>query len=372
MGLTLSEQKQLLKKSGVRTKKKSPFEIHEMLVASLGTRNRLSRKVDAVLHRKLGRRNSALLKLSPEVLMDHFMDALAVGDYLEVMWAVAVSPSVSLEFKQLVFGEIHMTMHGNAEQDRQRQRKLNQQRKQIEQLQASLKAAARERRANKRAMDRHKQDRAELRGILSKVESVNTKLQEHLAGLSNGSRLKDLEHETSLLKAERDALRTCLDKNQVRRQALEEENLRLSSVLDRQREANRQFEREAREMIREFSALSTCDTTCPAYDLCQKRILLVGGITRMESLYRELIEGRGGVFEYHDGYMKKGVKTLETRLRRADVVVCPVNCNSHAACSAVKNLAKKHNKTVHMIANSSLNALSQVIWGDSEANPTIN
>jgi hypothetical protein len=82
----------------------------------------------------------------------------------------------------------------------------------------------------------------------------------------------------------------------------------------------------------------------------------------MESLYRELIESSGGVFEYHDGYMKKGVKGLECRLRRADVVVCPVSCNSHAACSIVKNLAKKHNKTVHMLANSSLSAVSQVIW----------
>ena len=35
---------------------------------------------------------------------------------------------------------------------------------------------------------------------------------------------------------------------------------------------------------------------------------MVGGITRMESLYRELIESRGGVFEYHDGYVKKGAQ----------------------------------------------------------------
>jgi len=90
-------------------------------------------------------------------------------------------------------------------------------------------------------------------------------------------------------------------------------------------------------------------------------VLIVGGITRMESLYRQFIEGSGGVFEYHDGYMKKGVKQLENRLRRADVVLCPVSCNSHAACSLVKNLGKKHNKPVHMLANSSLTTVSQAI-----------
>ena len=91
----------------------------------------------------------------------------------------------------------------------------------------------------------------------------------------------------------------------------------------------------------------------------------------MESLYRELIEGSGGIFEYHDGHMKNGVKKLEHRLRRADVVVCPVSCNSHAACSMVKNLAKKHNKTVHMLANSSLNAVSHAIW-KTDGRGTIN
>jgi len=62
--------------------------------------------------------------------------------------------------------------------------------------------------------------------------------------------------------------------------------------------------------------------------------------------------------------MKKGVKKLENSLRRSDMVLCPVNCNSHAACSIVKNLGKKHNKPVYMLTNSSLSAVSQVIKED--------
>jgi hypothetical protein len=152
---------------------------------------------------------------------------------------------------------------------------------------------------------------------------------------------------------------------------LEEKNLRLSSEIERQQESNRQIKKETQEILGEVFALNRCDATCPSFDLCKKRILLVGGITRMESLYRELVENSGGIFEYHDGYMKKGVKALESRLKRADVVVCPVSCNSHAACSLVKNLAKKHNKTVHMLASSSLNAVSQALWGGGDGG-TIN
>jgi hypothetical protein len=90
-------------------------------------------------------------------------------------------------------------------------------------------------------------------------------------------------------------------------------------------------------------------------------VLIVGGIARMEALYRQIIENSGGVLEYHDGYMKGGAKQLESSLKRSDIVLCPVNCNSHAACSMVKNLGKKHNKPVHMLASFSLSAVTQVI-----------
>ena len=88
---------------------------------------------------------------------------------------------------------------------------------------------------------------------------------------------------------------------------------------------------------------------------------MIGGFTRMKPFYRQLIEGSGGVFEYHDGYMKKGVRSLKSRFRRADIVLCAISCNSHAACSTVKKLGKKHKKSVHMLDRFSLSAVSHVI-----------
>ena len=154
--------------------------------------------------------------------------------------------------------------------------------------------------------------------------------------------------------------------------ALQKQHNRLLHELTSQQELNHRIKREIKEIVDQFSEMNTCSRACPAFDLCRKRILIVGGITRMESLYRQLIEGAGGVFEYHDGYMKKGVKGLEGRLKRADVVLCPVSCNSHAACSLVKNLGKKHNKPVHMLAQFSLNAVSQVIRGADQCSFVIN
>ena len=66
----------------------------------------------------------------------------------------------------------------------------------------------------------------------------------------------------------------------------------------------------------------------------------------MESAYRKLVEERGGILEYHAGHMKSGGRALENSVQRADLVLCPVNCNSHGACLMVKNLGKKYKKQI--------------------------
>jgi hypothetical protein len=154
--------------------------------------------------------------------------------------------------------------------------------------------------------------------------------------------------------------------------ALSLENARLTSELEQQREAALHFQQEARDAISQIANLESCNPTCPSFDLCKKRILIVGGIARMESLYRKLIENSNGIFEYHDGHIKNGVKQLESRLKRADMVLCPVNCNSHGACSVVKNLGKKHRKTVHMLSNSSISTVTGVLHGGNTVQASLN
>jgi len=46
---------------------------------------------------------------------------------------------------------------------------------------------------------------------------------------------------------------------------------------------------------------------------------------------------------------------------KADIVLCPVNINSHNACSVVKKMGKKHRKSVQMLAGSGLGVISQAL-----------
>lgn len=150
--------------------------------------------------------------------------------------------------------------------------------------------------------------------------------------------------------------------------ALKDQNRQLLLGLNRQREMNDCLKKETESIAIKFSTLNRCDATCPSFDLCQKRILIVGGIVKIKDRYKKLIEENGGIFEYHDGYVKGGAKGLKDQVRRADLVLCPVNCNSHNACSLVKKIGKKYSRPVHMLAGSGLSAISQALLKNAGIN----
>jgi len=133
------------------------------------------------------------------------------------------------------------------------------------------------------------------------------------------------------------------------------------SKLDRQREINGHLRKGKERSVEPISPINKSDDNIPSLYLSNRRVLLVGGMTKLESFYRELVEEKKGIFEYHDGYMNGGSNGLGNKVRRADLILCPVNCNSHNACLMVKRLSKKYTKPVYMLANASLNSISQAL-----------
>ncbi len=103
----------------------------------------------------------------------------------------------------------------------------------------------------------------------------------------------DLEIENQQLWNELGNLSGEIGDYQQRLEALRSQNNKLLSKLESQREMNDHLKKEMEEIFTQFPALTRCDETCPSFDLCRKRILIVGGINRMESIYRQLIEENG-------------------------------------------------------------------------------
>jgi regulator of replication initiation timing len=358
MCLSISEQRSLCRKVGAGVHSKSDFAVHEMVVSTMDAENPLSRKLESLLSRKYEAANSTYLSMSEEEFLDHWRGSLARGDYAGMLWAAAVRPLSHVGLVE-VFGTMHMSMHEHV--------------KAYGTLKASLAVAER----NHSAARSDKRD-AEKQNVV--LRSENSRLRR---ALSSTQAMLEQERRTEPVEQTVPNMNTGSDPKHDRLAArldrLEQELAVKDRELEDLREALRTAQREEHRLQDEFlshlakeeSAPKSCsgsdcgrvDCTpqCPSYDLCKKRVLIVGGIERMEKSYRKLIEERGGVFEYHAGHMKSGGKGLENSVQRADLVLCPVNCNSHGACLKVKNLGKKFRKPVHMLSNFSLSAVARTM-----------
>lgn len=76
-------------------------------------------------------------------------------------------------------------------------------------------------------------------------------------------------------------------------------------------------------------------------DLNGRRILFVGGRDRAASFLRRRIEDCNGSFLYHDGGLEESMERLGNLLKRADAVLFPVECISHAALRKVKTECRR-------------------------------
>ncbi|MEZ4525811.1 MAG: DUF2325 domain-containing protein [Desulfobacterales bacterium] len=358
--LAVSEQKQLLKKAGISLKKKNLFEIHETLVASSKNDNPLSRKVDCLLARKFSREAKSLAALKEDELREKWHNAFESGEYAGTFWYLASRGDLSAEFRREIFGDIHMSMHKNSAEEAARNRRITLLLEQNRKAEEKTEAEKKKRKTLQKELESLRASEQELKARLAEADRQMQRYESELETLRNqkiSDEMRELAEENRRWEAECASLSEKVKSFAREAVRLESKNKQLTAELSWQNEAKANFQKEVLALITQLGKMQRCDKSCPSFDLCRKRVLIVGGLSKMQSLYRELVESNGGIFEYHDGDVKGGVKNLENSFMRADIVLCPVNCNSHAACSLVKHMGKKHNKSVRMLSGSGLNAI---------------
>lgn len=354
MCLTIGEQRQIFRKFDSGEKKRSDFFMHEMLVANIGTENPLSRKVDAVLARKFGPEARRLARMGEEEFMDRWRSGVGSGVNASELWAAVVHPELSHAARVEVFGSLHMAMHEQVGAFRAHTDQLEDFAGKVRRMRVALKAT--------------RGERDELLREKRRLDCAVKALREECEAYRR--RVVYLEREHCLAEAGEGA--DSWAENVRLREDLDRRDEELLALRGQLQELEREHEDVMQELVQQVCTESgpdrrnpctsrRCGPECPVFDLCRKRVLIVGGMNRMECVYRQFVEKCGGTLEYHDGRLRGGVKGLENSFKRADVVLCPVNCNSHGACLLVKNLGKKHKKPVHLLPGYGLSSMTRVM-----------
>jgi hypothetical protein len=83
-----------------------------------------------------------------------------------------------------------------------------------------------------------------------------------------------------------------------------------------------------------------------------KKVAIIGGLGKAVLHYEHVIQELGGDYLYHDGDLRRGHKPLVEIVKQADMVVCPVDCNSHGATTCAKKLCKELRKPCYFLRSS--------------------
>ncbi len=134
---------------------------------------------------------------------------------------------------------------------------------------------------------------------------------------------------------------------------------RLQGLLVEAREDKKRLEEESNCLRHEVQVLSrevslkvrdgichdpeSSDCSCALRRQLQGRhVAMVGGIDSLECHYREFVQMMGATFQRHDGDCRGGECLIEDCIKRADLVVCPIEINSHNAVKCVKKYCKNY------------------------------
>lgn len=375
--LTLGEQRKLVRKGGkTNVASSQPFDVHEILVNLTSDSSYLSRQTNALLRKKYELQAAPLRRLDLVSFMKHWDAVFTTGNYAVALWAAATRPDLPLTLHRHIFGCVHMDMHealGNKRQHDEQVRLLRQERiftaEKMKHAKVGLAQVCKELRVLTR----------EHACLLRQKELLQAENQHLKARLTaEKTRPESASHTINaalLLHVE------ALERSRKEAEQQAEEWAAKYSLAVEEGEIHRSLAMELQQQVLVLMGVSetcaacqdscsapcvTCSEPCNECELCPRRILMVGGKSNMEALYRQVVEAKGDAFEYHDGYLG-GVNTLKTSLQKADIVLCPVTCNSHRACLLVKNLCKKYKKPVHMMSSFSLSAVSRVLGGAEES-----
>ncbi len=371
MCLSVNEQKRILKKAGLPLKKKTPYYIHNLIMTYVDKKNSVSVKTDQYLRHKYRKSISKFADIKEKQLKKEWEAKLSSGKVEEILYAIALRSDISDEFIMYVYGEVHMMCHAN-----------------VDDVMKSRRSLELELHVNQKLAGLLNREKARIKQLKQKNERLSNELKEAKFSIKTAKKQQNnkpvaINNDLKLLNAENRELKDKVSELETQSLYISEE----VNLLERQKRRtqikmfelqsiNNQLTDEINIFISQNSTFSNfkekcngvCNgkcsekcQTCTEFQTCSKRILLVGGITKMKQFYRSLVESNGYELDYHDGYMKNGHKNLESRVLKSDLIICPVNCNSHGACNRIKKLCKKHNKSIKILPNSSLSSVSSAL-----------
>jgi hypothetical protein len=266
-------------------------------------------------------------------------EAVQQGDIPGAYWAALTHPATNDALVREIFTEVHMLSHLVGAANRADIRRLRQLEAENEELRGKVERQQRQLRDAIVARD-------------ATIRSLRDTLEARLAPSPETIEQPAAASQDAAWEALAGDLKTRLDRCETRRVGVEQQLVETRAALTAERDGRvaaeqREHALQAELDVIEASLTAVGDTEAPAAastELSGLTLLYVGGRLGLIEHLRAAAERQGATLLHHDGGIEERGGLLPGLVSRADAVLFPVDCISHAAMSLTKRLCRQAGK----------------------------
>ncbi len=355
--LSTAELRKLLGKLGMAAPTESDHDLHGRGVG-LASRQDMAGKL---LNKALDDRHHLTLKRyarakSLATLQALWREDIKSGDIPGGYWAVLTHPASAPELAREAFGYVHMLSHLVGAANRADIRRLQT----LEEQNAML-------------AEKVERQQLKIREMALEHGAIVRQLQRDLADRAVSEPPQAAADAQASLKSMLADLRRQLDGETGRRTIAEDRLARAQAEISEARIAARHAESLAKGLQAEIDAVERSlalrlvdgaeDPPEPPMDLGGMTVLYVGGRPTLVPHLRQAAAARGANLLHHDGGIEDNDLMLAGLVSRADLVLFPVDCVSHAAAGTVKRTCRNAGKTYLPLRSAAMTSFIAALSG---------
>lgn len=345
--LSVAEQQAVIKKYAKKNDEKKylkEIEAHHYIMSNINIDSNLARYVEKLLFQKYRKKINEYKDMDTEDWINEIDNLINCHDFGAMIWISAICKDLNKEQNQYLYYKIHNYSHDMYSE-------LQQTSKNMLKTQDRLLVLKDKYKKIRMVQKKTDNDNSKKDSDLHRLEQKNKYLEEEIEKLKLKIKNPNLNEQDIVFmrKSVENYLQTITD--------LKAKNKRLQNKIDDNKTYLFGLKNEFKQFFDFFEKQNGQCLECEKIDLCQRRVLIVGGMTKMKNFYRDLISKMGGEFSYHDGGCNGNKSILTNLINQSDIVICPVDINSHAACLTVKKTCKKTGKNYYILRKSSVSTI---------------
>ena len=369
--LSVDDLMKFARRFGFASPLKDEYLLHVEAVDIANTRNPVSKAIQKYLDNKYQNTIDYFNKAkSDDEVRALWEELYNQGKGAGAMWASLTHKTVSEKTREMIYACMHMHSHQAGAAQTADLRKLNR----LEMENDEIKYALEQQQQRYASMDakwRRKLDKAtKALECQSQLQNEMATIQLQINAFETGVAMTEMGRRLMQLATENDQLRVTAKRIETLKETLAATCKEAMALVQERNSLAAQ--RDVLEHLLQAEIVEDVNSdNSPIFNtrsLSSGRVLCVGGRVALLPQYRSVAKQYGIQLIHHDGGEQETMTRLPFLIDRANAVVCPTDCVSHAAYYLLKRHCKRNRKPCLLFKGASVSSFAKALANFSSSN----